>query len=123
MTILRTLSGFKKFALLSSVVLLIGIVGIGVTLKTTVDSLLYWDATASAESWARYVAENVADVEEIADGEQPSAESMNFFIRTQQIRNVFGFEIINLYGNVQLVSDGLKITSRRRGLCRFDRSA
>jgi diguanylate cyclase (GGDEF)-like protein len=111
MTILRALSGFKTFALLSSVVLLAGIVGIGVTLKTTVDYLLYWDATTSAESWARYVAENVADIEDIADGEQPSAESMNFFIRTQQIRNVFGFEIINLYGNVQLVSDGSKISS------------
>ena len=111
MTILRKLSGFRTFALLSSVVLLAGIVGIGVTLKTTVDYLLYWDATASAESWARYVAENVADIEDIADGEQPSAESMNFFIRTQQIRNVFGFEIINLYGNVQLASDGSKISS------------
>jgi diguanylate cyclase (GGDEF)-like protein len=111
MTILRKLSGFRTFALLSSVVLLAGIVGIGVTLKTTVDYLLYWDATASAESWARYVAENVADIEDIADGEQPSAESMKFFIRTQQIRNVFGFEIINLYGNVQLASDGSKISS------------
>jgi hypothetical protein len=111
MTLLRTLAGFRTFALLSSVVLLAGIVGIGATLKTTVDYLLYWDATASAESWARYVAENVADIEEIADGVQPSAESMNFLIRTQQIRNVFGFEIINLYGNVQLVSDGSKISS------------
>jgi len=111
MFILRKLSGFRTFALLSSVVLFAGIVGIGVTLKTTVDYLLYWDATASAESWARYVAENVADIEDIADGEQPSAESMNFFIRTQQIRNVFGFEIINLYGNVQLASDGSKISS------------
>lgn len=111
MTILRTLSRFKTFALVSSVVLLVGIIGIAVTLKATVDYLLYWDATASAVSWARYVAENVADIEEIADGEQPSAESMNFFIRTQQIRNVFGFEIINLDGNVQLVSDGSKISS------------
>ena len=36
---------------------------------------------------------------------------MAFFIRTQQIRHVFGFEIINLYGNVQLTSDGSKISS------------
>lgn len=110
MTIPRTLSPFKTFALLSSVVLLVGIIGIAATLKATVDHLLYWDATAAAESWARYVAENVTDIEEIADGEQPSAESMNFFVRTQQIRNVFGFEIINLDGYVQLVSDGLKIS-------------
>jgi hypothetical protein len=82
-------------------------------LKATVDYLLYWDATAAAESWARYVAENVADLEDIADGEQPSAESMAFLIRTQQICYVFGFEIINLRGNVQLTSDGSKISSIR----------
>jgi diguanylate cyclase (GGDEF)-like protein len=72
--------------------------------------LLYWDATGAAESWARYVAENVTDIEEIAEGQPPSAESMAFFIRTQQIRYVFGFEIINLHGYVQLTSDGSKIS-------------
>jgi diguanylate cyclase (GGDEF)-like protein len=110
MTILRRLSRFKMAALLSSVVVLVATLGIWATLKVTVDRLLYWDATAAAESWARYVAENVTDIEEIANGEQPSAESMKFFIQAQQIRNLFGFEITNLYGNVQLVSDGSKIT-------------
>ena len=87
--------------------------GVGMILKTTVDYLLYWDATAAAESWAKYVAENVTDIEDIADGQPPSAESMAFLIRTQQIRHVFGFEIINLHGNVQLTSDGSKISSIR----------
>lgn len=105
-----TLSIFKRVALVGSVVLLFA-GGVGVVLKQTVDYLLYWDATAAAESWAKYVAENVTDIEEIADGQQPSAESMAFFIRTQQIRYVFGFEIINLYGNVQLTSDGSKISN------------
>jgi diguanylate cyclase (GGDEF)-like protein len=107
-----TLSTFKRLALVGSVVLLV-VFGVGQVLKATVDYLLYWDATAAAESWARYVAENVTDIEEVADGEQPSAESMAFLIRTQQIRHVFGFEIINLYGNVQLASDGSKISSIR----------
>ena len=111
MTILRTLSTYKAFVLATSVVLLVGIIGIAGTLKVTVDNLLYWDATTIAESWAKYVVENVADIEKIADGQQPSAESMNFFIRTQQIRNIFGFEIIDLHGNVRLVSDGAKISS------------
>ena len=111
MTSLRTLSAYKTFALATSVVLLVGIIGIAATLKVTVDYLLYWDATTSAESWAKYVVENVVDIEEIADGQQPSAESMNFFIRTQQISNIFGFQIIDLHGNVRLVSDGAKISS------------
>src|SRR5450631_1607731 len=107
-----TLSTFKRVALIGLVVLLLG-VGVGQVLKSTVDYLLYWDATAAAESWAKYVAENVADIDDIADGQPPSSESMAFFIRTQQIRHVFGFEIINLHGNVQLSSDGSKISSIR----------
>jgi diguanylate cyclase (GGDEF)-like protein len=105
-------STFKRAALVGLVVLLLG-VGVGQVLKSTVDYLLYWDATAAAESWAKYVAENVTDIEDIADGQPPSAESMAFLIRTQQIRHVFGFEIINLHGNVQLASDGSKISSIR----------
>ena len=104
------LSTFKRAAVVGLVVLLLG-VGVWQILKSTVDHLLYWDATAAAESWAKYVAENVTDLEDIADGQPPSAESMAFLIRTQQIRHVFGFEIINLHGNVQLASDGSKISS------------
>jgi len=105
-----TLATARKIALAGSVLLLVTF-GVGAVLKTTVDDLLYWDATAAAESWAKYVAENVTDIDEIANGQQPSAESMAFFIRTQQIRHVFGFEIINLYGNVMLASDGSKISN------------
>ena len=91
-----SLAIIKKIAVVGAVLFFV-VFGVGVILKATVDYLLYWDATASAESWARYVAENVTDIEEIANGEQPSADSMAFLIRTQQIRTVFGFEIINLY--------------------------
>jgi diguanylate cyclase (GGDEF)-like protein len=112
---------FKRAALVGLVVLLLA-VGVGQVLKSTVDYLLYWDATAAAESWAKYVAENVTDIEDIADGQPPSAESMAFLIRTQQIRHVFGFEIINLHGNVQLASDGSKISSIR-GVVHSDTAA
>ena len=105
-----TLTALKRTAIVGLMVLLFA-VGVGLVLKKTVDYLLYWDATAAAESWARYVAENVTDLEDIAAGEQPSAESMAFLIRTQQIRYVFGFEIINSLGNVQIISDGSKISS------------
>ncbi len=105
-----TLSALKGTAIVGLMVLLFA-AGVGLVLKKTVDYLLYWDATAAAESWARYVAENVTDIEDIATGEEPSAESMAFLIRTQQIRYVFGFEIINSFGNVQIISDGSKISS------------
>ncbi|MGA2818155.1 MAG: EAL domain-containing protein [Xanthobacteraceae bacterium] len=107
---LFTPSALKRMALAGSVLFVV-VFGVGTVIKTTVDYLLYGDATAAAESWARYVVENVTDLDEIADGHEPSADSMAFFIRTQQIRYVFGFEIINLYGNVQLTSDGSKISN------------
>src|SRR6202142_4546885 len=105
-----TPSAFKR-TVFASVLLLVAVFGVGAVIKTTVDYLLYWDATAAAESWARCVAENVTDIEDIATGEEPSAESMAFLIRTQQIRYVCGFEIINSFGNVQIISDGSKISS------------
>jgi diguanylate cyclase (GGDEF)-like protein len=110
-----TVSFVRRVALFGSLILFVGL-GVAEILKSTVDYLLYWDATAAAESWARYVAENVTDIEEIANGEPPSADSMAFFIRTQQIRYVFGFEIINLRGDVQLTSDGSKISNVRGAL-------
>jgi diguanylate cyclase (GGDEF)-like protein len=107
---LFTPTAFKRTAIAGSL-LFVAALGVVAVIKTTVDYLLYWDATTAAVSRARYVIENVTDLEEIADGHEPSAESMAFLIRTQQIRYVFGFEIINLYGNVQLTSDGSKISN------------
>src|SRR6202021_3058722 len=95
-----TLSALKGTAIVGLMVLVFAL-GVGLVLKKTVDYLLYWDATAAAESWARYVAENVTDIEDIATGEEPSAERMAFLIRTQQIRYVCGLETTNSFGKSQ----------------------
>ena len=105
----RAHSPLRRLALaVFGVLIVLG--GAAAILKATVDYLLEWDATAAAESWAKYVAENVTDIEEIANGKQPSASSMTFLFRTQQIRHVFGFEIVDLHGNSQLRSDGSQIS-------------
>ena len=104
-------SPLTTVAIAGIVVLLFIAVSVGAVVKVAVDHLLYSEATAAAESWAKYVVENVSDIEDIAKGAQPSAESMTFFIRTQHIRDVFGFEITDPQGNVQLISDGRKISS------------
>ncbi len=101
-------SSLRTAGIVATVAVALG-VGVGTVLKLTVDDLVLWDAAAAAESWARYVAENVADIDEIAAGRTPSAQSMEFFIRSQKIRHVFGFDVIDLSGNVQLTSDGSKI--------------
>ena len=75
------------------------------TVKVATDSLLHQRATAKAERWAHYVAENVADLEQIAAGEQPSAASMAFFQWSMRVGSVVRYEIYNRQGYSQLVSD------------------
>ena len=87
------------------VVLLALIAGTLATVRLTTEHLLYQAATSSAQNWARYVAENVKDLEEIAAGEQPSSASMAFFAGAQRIGLVFRYEIFNREGYSQLVSD------------------
>jgi diguanylate cyclase (GGDEF)-like protein len=92
---------------LAFVVLIAGIAGI---MQVVVERLLYWDATATAESWAKYLVDNVEDIEAIAAGETPSEESMRFFSRAPAMRGVFGFEVFDLKGNLRLASDGNRIS-------------
>jgi diguanylate cyclase (GGDEF)-like protein len=73
--------------------------------KITTDRLLYQNATSAARDWARYLAENVGDLEQIAAGQQPSSASMAFFWSTGKPGQVFRYEIFNRLGYSQLVSD------------------
>jgi diguanylate cyclase (GGDEF)-like protein len=91
------------------VVLGILIGGTWAAVKITTDYLLYLDATTTARDWARYLAENVADLEQIASGELPSAASMVFFQGTRKAGQVFRYVIFNRAGYSQLVSDHDKI--------------
>jgi diguanylate cyclase (GGDEF)-like protein len=98
MSVRRTL-GF----VIAALVLLVA--GTFTAVKLTTDHLLYRQATLAAESWARYVADNVKDLEFIALGEQPSSASMEFFRWAQRVGLVYRYEIFNREGFSQLVSD------------------
>jgi diguanylate cyclase (GGDEF)-like protein len=87
------------------VVLGILVAGTWATVKITTDTLLYQDATSTAHKWARYLADSVLDLEQIASGEQPSSASMAFFKAAQKSGEVFRYEIFNREGFSQLVSD------------------
>jgi diguanylate cyclase (GGDEF)-like protein len=89
--------------LLIALMILIGIIITGV--KRNTDYLLYRDATTTARKWARYLTESVADLGQIASGEQPSAASMAFFRTAQKSGAVFRYEIFNVNGYSMLVSD------------------
>jgi diguanylate cyclase (GGDEF)-like protein len=77
--------------------------------QVTTDRLLNQNATAAAYSWARYLASNVFDLEQIAAGEQPSSASMEFFSGTRRSGQVFRYVIFNRQGYSQLVSDHNKM--------------
>jgi diguanylate cyclase (GGDEF)-like protein len=83
--------------------------GTGAAVKIATDHLLYQNATSAATGWARYLAENVGDLEQIASGEQPSATSMAFFQGARKAGQVFRYQIFNRAGYSQLVSDHDKI--------------
>src|SRR5450631_1460324 len=85
------------------------IAGTWAAVKSATDHLLYLNATSTASSWARYLAENVADLEQIAAGEQPSTTSMSFFKEARRGGQVFRYEIFNRQGYSQLASDQDKI--------------
>src|SRR5262245_106847 len=74
-------------------------------IKLTTDHLLYQGATAEASHWAKYIAENVKDLEQIAGGEQPSSASVAFFATAQRVGLVAQYKIFNREGYSQLVSD------------------
>src|SRR6202140_3216616 len=77
--------------------------------KITTDYLLYESATSDARSWAGFMAKSIADLEQIAAGELPSAASMSFFQWAQKSDQVFRYEIFNREGYSQLVADHDKI--------------
>jgi len=83
--------------------------GTWAAIKVTTDHLLYQNATTTARDWARYLANNATDIEQIAAGEQPSVASMAFFESTRKAGQVFRYVIFNREGYSQLVSDRDKI--------------
>src|SRR5476649_2683169 len=83
--------------------------GTWITVKITTDHFLYQDAPSTAQSWARFLAASVTDLEQIAGGEQPSAASMAFLQSARKSGEVFRYVIFNRDGYVQLVSDRDKV--------------
>lgn len=67
--------------------------------------LLNEDATNNARKWAEFLAINVPDLEQIANGELPSAASRAFFEATRKAGEVSRYVIFNRDGYSQLQSD------------------
>jgi len=86
-------------------VLMILATGTWITVKLTTEHLLDTDATTNARDWAKFIAANVTDLEQIANGEQPSSASLAFFVATRKAGQVYRYLIFNREGYSQLVSD------------------
>ena len=99
----------RRNARIFALVLIVLIGGIWMVVQVTTDRLLNQNATAAAYNWARYLASNVFDLEQIAAGEQPSSASMEFLSGTRRSGQVFRYVIFNRQGYSQLVSDHSKM--------------
>lgn len=75
--------------------------------KYAIEHLLYRDAVSTGHHWASYLAQNVGDLGQIAQGHKPEAASMAFFEQAQKVGNVFRYKIFDPDGRLRLVSDEL----------------
>ena len=101
---------FRRDVVLAAglIVFLIAAVWTAVSVTSrAVDQLLHQDAEATGEAWARYLAANVKDFEAIVAGESPSADSLAFFEKAQEVGDVFLYKIFDADGGLRLVSNQL----------------
>ncbi|HZP21261.1 MAG TPA: EAL domain-containing protein [Bauldia sp.] len=75
--------------------------------RMAMDRLLYQDAVATGRTWAEYVATNLSDIRQIAEGRDPSPESRDFLDHARKTGQVFLFKIYDATGRVRYESDAL----------------
>src|ERR1700721_1890981 len=97
-----------KMSIRRNIAVLVAVLGILVggtwaAVKLATDHLLYRNATSAATGWAQYLANNVADLEQIAAGERPSAASLAFFHGARKVGHVFRYVIFNPEGYPHLL--------------------
>ncbi len=101
---------FRRGIWLLLLILAFLVAGTWATVKITTDYLLNHDAKDTARDWANFLATNVADLEQIAAGEQPSQQSLVFFQAARAAGHVFRYVIYNPQGYSQLVSNSQGIS-------------
>jgi diguanylate cyclase (GGDEF)-like protein len=101
----------KFFASLPLDKVVLGIVPLAMVAGTwfaatkTVDRLLYQDAVAAGRNWTNYLVDNVRDLEAIAKGAAPSADSQRLFDGPREDGQVFRYVIYDARGFARFVSD------------------
>ncbi len=108
MPILSNISFRRAIGILLAVLAILA-TGTWITVKVTTEHLIDTDATTNARDWAKFIAANVTDLEQIANGEQPSSASLAFFVATRKAGQVYRYLIFNREGYSQLVADREKI--------------
>jgi len=104
MPMLSNISLRRAAALFAAAVILLA-AGTWFIVQMTTDRLISQYVQGTTQQWARFLAQNVTDLGEIADGERPSSQSLAFFEATRKSDSVFRYVIFNRYGYSQLVID------------------
>jgi diguanylate cyclase (GGDEF)-like protein len=83
--------------------------------RFTIDHLLHRDAVTTGNSWAKYVANNLRDIEAIAQGKSPSVESLAVLEQARQVGQVYRYTIYDGDGNLMIYSDHRQLVGYANG--------
>jgi diguanylate cyclase (GGDEF)-like protein len=88
-----------------------GLVGfVYLLMNQAVERQLLLEAEHTSQNWAHYFSKNIEDLEQIAEGEKPSAESLHKMALARQVGNVFRYKIFSDKGLIRYVSDEPELT-------------
>ena len=99
-----------RWYLLIFAVAIVALIGGAVLIEqATTEHLLYDDAASTGQGWAEDVKAHVGDLDAIAAGAAPSADSQIFLNQVKQVGQVFLYKIYDASGALRLVSDALPV--------------
>jgi diguanylate cyclase (GGDEF)-like protein len=70
--------------------------------SVAIERLLVLDAVSTAHDWASYLAQSVDDLEQIAQGDEPTAASRSLLRRIQKVGSIFRFNVFDPRGRLRL---------------------
>jgi len=92
-------------------------------IRSTVSDLLESRAEDTARGWAAFIANDIPDIEAIANGNAMDAETQAELLGFTQFGEVFRFKLFSVDGRIRLISDDLKNRVARDGIKLGDHNA
>jgi len=113
----RNIGTSVRTNILVAIIGLILIVTALVVVRSATDRMLDEESKTAAVEWADYLIANIADMNEIFAGQQPSPESIIFLNNASTFGNVFRYKFFDADGSLRLlVGEKLKFSTNGQSL-------